>query len=339
MKKPQRLPWRRALPGFIVSAAVLVVVFAISDPRTLWQALRSVPLWVLAAASVLLALSLVLRAISWQVLLGHRVKWADAFWALSTGYLINNIIPFRAGEAARAFLVAPKARVSFWHALSTVMVERLFDVVLLASMLVGSLPWVLDVPWARQAAWGFGGAALGVLIALAIIARYRARLAPALTSWQQRHAHFSWGKRLLHWALSFLDGLEALASPTSLTAVTFLLAASWGVQVAAYGLTLRALVPQASYLWAAFALGSVGMGVAVPSAPGGLGVVEGVMVFVLGVLGVGPSVALAYALAMHGIYYVVTGVLGWGGAMVYGVSLRGAFGQAQNWEKHHEAPE
>ncbi len=319
------MPWRRALPGFLVSAVVLAVVFALSDPRTLWNALRSVPLWVLGAASALLALSLVLRALSWQVLLGQRVKWVDAFWALSAGYLINNVIPFRAGEAARALLVAPKARVSFWHALSTVMVERLFDVVLLASLLVGSLPWVLDVPWARQAAWGFGGAALAMLVVLAIIARYRRRLAPALTAWQQRHARFAWGKRLLHWTLSFLDGLEALASLPSLAAVTVLLAASWGVQVAAYGLTLQALVPRASYLWAAFALGSVGMGVAVPSAPGGLGVVEGVMVFVLGTLGVEASIALAYALVMHGIYYAVTGVLGWLGITFYGVHWKDLF--------------
>jgi len=330
--------WRRALPGFAVSAVVLVVVFAVSDPRALWHALRGVPLWVPVSAGALLALSLGLRALSWQVLLGQRVAWADAFWALSAGYLVNNIIPFRAGEAARALLAAPKARVSFWHALSTVMVERLLDVVLLAGMLVGSLPWVLDVPWARQAAWGFGGAAAGMLVVLAVVARARFRLAAALTAWQQRHARFSWGQRLLHWALAFLDGLEALTSPVSLAAVAFLLAASWGVQIVAYGLTLRALVPRASYLWAAFALGSVGMGVAVPSAPGGLGVVEGVMVFVLGALGIDASTALAYALAMHGVYYIVTGLLGVAGIQVLGMTLQSLIVQTlQKGKAHGEA--
>ncbi len=247
--------WQRALPGFVVSAVVLAIVFAVSDPRALWHALRSVPLWVLAAASALLTLSLVLRALSWQVLLGQRVQWNDAFWALNAGYLVNNIIPFRAGEAARALLVAPKAKVSFWH------------------------------------------------------------------------ARFRWGKRLLGWALAFLDGLEALASPAPLAAVALLLAASWGVQIAAYGLTLRALVPQASYLWAAFALGSIGMGIAVPSAPGGLGVLEGVLVFVLGALGIDTSTALAYALAMHGVYYVVTGLLGAAGIQVLGMTLQSVIGQ------------
>ncbi len=319
--------WQRALPGFVVSAVVLAIVFAVSDPRALWHALRSVPLWVLAAASALLTLSLVLRALSWQVLLGQRVQWNDAFWALNAGYLVNNIIPFRAGEAARALLVAPKAKVSFWHALSTVMVERLFDVVLLAGMLVGSLPWVLDVPWARQAAWGFGGAAAGLLVVLAVVARQRKRLAQSLTTWQQGHVRFRWGQRLLGWALAFLDGLEALASPAPLAAVALLLAASWGVQIAAYGLTLRALAPQASYLWAAFALGSIGMGIAVPSAPGGLGVLEGVLVFVLGALGIDTSTALAYALAMHGVYYVVTGLLGAAGIQVLGMTLQSVIGQ------------
>jgi len=65
----------------------------------------------------------------------------------------------------------------------------------------------------------------------------------------------------------------------------------------------------------------------VPSAPGGLGVMEGVIVFVLGALDIDASVALAFALAMHGVYYVVTGILGWIGVMVYGVSMPGMLEQ------------
>ena len=314
--------WRRAIPGLVISALALIAVLALSDPRTLWQALRAVPLGVLAAAAGLLAASLMLRALAWRWLLGRRVTWSEAFWALSAGYLVNNVIPFRAGEATRALLIAPRAKVSFWHALSTVLVERLLDVVMLAGMLVGALPWVLDLPWARRTSWAFGGGALGVLLALMALARYRGVIAQAVTAWQARRPRAGWVNTLARWALTALDGLEALTSPLTLVWVVALMLASWAVQIVAYGMTLRALVPQASYLWAAFVLGSVGMGIAVPSAPGGLGVMEGVMVFVLGALGVDASVALAFALAMHAVYYVVTGVLGWIGAMAYGMNWR-----------------
>ncbi len=325
--------WRRAVPGLVISAAALAAVLALSDPRTLWAALRAVPLTVLTAAAGLLTASLMLRALAWRWLLGQRVAWREAFWALSAGYLVNNIIPFRAGEATRALLIAPRARVSFWHALSTVLVERLLDVVMLAGMLVGTLPWVLDLPWARRTSWAFGGAALAVLAVLMAVARYREPIAQAVAAWQARRTRAAWVHTLARWALTALDGLEALTSPLTLVGVVAAMTLSWAVQVLAYGLTLRALVPQASLLWAAFVLGSIGMGIAVPSAPGGLGVMEGVMVFVLGALGVETSVALAFAFAMHGVYYLVTGVLGWLGVMVYGVGwqrLLGALARQNN---------
>jgi len=314
--------WKRALPGLVVSALALAVVFALSDPRRLWDALRRMPPWAWVGAALLLALSLALRAAAWRVLLLERVAWAEAFWALDAGYLVNNIIPFRAGEATRALLIAPKAGVSFWHALSTVLVERLLDVLMLAGLLVGSLPWVLDLPWARRTSWVFGGAALGGLLALMAAARYRGAIASRLEVGQQQPAASTLRQTLTRWLLAFLNGLEALTHPGALAKVGGLMALSWAVQVLAYTITLQALVPRASWLWAAFALGSVGMGIAVPSAPGGVGVMEGVIVFVLGALGIEASVALAYALVMHGVYYLVTGLLGWIGITVYGVAWR-----------------
>ncbi len=312
--------WRRALPGFAISAIVLAAVFAFTDTKRLWASLKQIPLPVLLGAAALLAVSLGLRATAWRLLLGARIGWWDAFWALNLGYLVNNIIPFRAGEAMRALVASPKAKVSFWHALSTVVVERLFDVVLLAGMLIGSLPWVLDLPWARRTSWAFGGGALAILAALAAAAIWRTRVALWLRHLEEK-ARNSLLKTLVNWGLSFLDGLEALASPWSLLAVVTLMVLSWAVQVVAYWMTLRALVPTAPMVWAAFVLGSVGMGVAVPSAPGGLGVMEGVVVFVLSAVGVDSAVALAFAFAMHAVYYAVTVIFGWVGATIYGVSI------------------
>ena len=307
--------------GFLISAAALAAVLALADVRTMVAALLRLPPLVLLAAVALLALSIGLRAVAWRLLLGGRAPWAAAFWALNAGYLVNNLIPMRAGEAARALLIAPRARVSFWHALSTVMVERLVDVVLLAGMLLAAIPWVLDLPQARHASLTLGGLAVALLLVLALMAFFReplgrileTRLAPRVGRRAQR---------VLGWAQHFLGGLEALARPWRLIALLGLMAVSWLVQVAAYGITLRALVPQANLWWAAFVLGSVGMGVAVPSAPGGLGVMEGVMVFVLHALAVDPSVALAYALAVHGVYYLVTMTLGVVGLQVMGTTLR-----------------
>ena len=328
----KRLPGnRQTWLGLLVSAAALAAVFAVTDVRAMVAALSNLSAGVLLGALALFVLSIGLRALAWRVLLGGRVAWWPAFLALNVGYLVNNIIPLRAGEAARAVLIAPKARVPFWHAISTVMVERLLDVVLLAAMLVGSLPWVLDLPQARHASQVLGGVALLALAGLVLLARWRGAVGVFL---ETRVAPHLGGRlrRLVGWALHFLDGLEALTRPAASLAVLGLMALSWAVQVVAYGITLRALVPQANLWWAAFALGSVGMGVAVPSAPGGLGVMEGVLVFVLSALGVDASLALAYALAMHAIYYLITISLGVVGVHVYGTSLSSLLAHAKGQE-------
>lgn len=326
----------RVWVGLLVSVVTLAAVLALADVRTLLQALRRLPPLTLMAALALLATSIGVRAVAWRLLLGGRASWPAAFWALNAGYLVNNLIPLRAGEAARALLIAPRARISFWHALSTVMVERLLDVILLAGMLLAAIPWVLDLPQARHASWTLGGLAGTVLLALALLAAFRAPLNRILET-RLTPKVGARTRKVVGWAQHFLDGLEALAQPLRFLALLLLMTLSWLVQVGAYGLTLRTLVPQANLWWAAFVLGSVGMGVAVPSAPGGLGVVEGVIVFVLHALSVDPSVALAYALAMHAVYYLVTVSLGLVGLSVYGASLQDVVRRALRREADHGA--
>jgi uncharacterized protein (TIRG00374 family) len=74
---------------------------------------------------------LVCRGKAWHTLLRRRAAYRDVFFTLNEGYLINNILPFRLGEVARAYLLGRKAHLSFWDVLSTVLIERFLDLALL----------------------------------------------------------------------------------------------------------------------------------------------------------------------------------------------------------------
>ena len=66
----------------------------------------------------------------------------------------------------------------------------------------------------------------------------------------------------------------------------------------------------------------MGIGVAIPSAPGSVGIVQGVIVGVFpAIFGLDQSVALAYAITVHAIYLSVTSGLGLIGLMRDGQSL------------------
>ena len=59
------------------------------------------------------------RAIAWRTILQEKISFPRSFWTLNEGYLFNNILPFRLGEVARAFLLNQTNRIPFWEVIST----------------------------------------------------------------------------------------------------------------------------------------------------------------------------------------------------------------------------
>ncbi|HSB00032.1 MAG TPA: lysylphosphatidylglycerol synthase domain-containing protein, partial [Anaerolineales bacterium] len=75
-------------------------------------------------------------------------------------------------------------------------------------------------------------------------------------------------------------------------------------------LLLAAFFPGAKLVWAAFSLGVAALGIAAPSSPGALGVMELAIVGALSLFGLNASTALAFAITAHLMQYLTTGVLG-----------------------------
>ena len=76
---------------------------------------------------------------------------------LNEGYFFNNILPFRMGELARAFLMGRRSRLGMFYVLSTIVVERSYDLVIAASLLLLTLPLALKLEWARPIAIAIAG--------------------------------------------------------------------------------------------------------------------------------------------------------------------------------------
>jgi hypothetical protein len=109
--------------------------------------------------------------------------------------------------------------------------------------------------------------------------------------------------------------------------VTALMILTWFFNVAWYYLLLLAFVPEATPLWAFFSIAVASLGVALPSSPAYIGVLEGALVASLGVFGVDPSTSLAYALVAHALYLLITGIFGVIGFGQQGQSLGDVYHQ------------
>lgn len=95
------------------------------------------PVALFVVASLLLLAAHVIRSIRWRFVLKHAglpMSNLRPLVALSMGYLVNTLLPFRLGEFVRAGLLSYTTRSSFAAVLATVIFERTVDLVAVAIM-------------------------------------------------------------------------------------------------------------------------------------------------------------------------------------------------------------
>lgn len=311
--------WRTILPGLLISGLAMGVLIYLADWDLFLDALRMADYRMVLVAIAFTLVWLAVRGIVWMLLLERQATYPQVFITINEGYLLNNLLPFRLGELGRAYLLGRKAGLDFWRVLSSVVVERALDLALAAGLVLISLPFVMEAGWAQQAAWGAGVVTFCILIGLYLVARNRTR---AVAWFEQSGRRFTLMARLGGKAVpAFIAGLAVLNQPWRFLLVVSMMLLNWMVAVGQYYFFIAAFFPQPRLLWAAFGLGAVALGIAAPSSPGALGILELSLVGALAVFGLVPSVSLAAAVTIHLSGYIIAGTIGTFGLLADGESL------------------
>jgi len=299
----ERQTGRSLIPGLLISGAAVVALVAFVDFSQAITALRSARPFEMVAATALFAVALTGRAAASRELVDARTGLGGAFAALNIGYLANNLLPLRAGEAVRSLVLGQKTGLGLFGGATAVVAERLLDLVFAASILLSGLSAVgVESSWAPAATAAF--AALTGVTVLVVIAHRRHPIAgwvePRITSRPQ----------LVGLVNKLVAALDGLARPRRLIRATVVLASSWGLAVIVFWLALRAFIPEAPISWAAFGLGAMAFGIALPSSPGAIGVYEAMWVGALALCGADPASSLAFAIAVHAMTFSFTSICG-----------------------------
>lgn len=324
MDQRARRDWRKLIPGLVISAIALVIVLYVVDLKRLLAALQLADYRLVLLGILITLLWLVVRGFLWKTLLRDQASFGDAFWTLNEGYLLNNILPFRLGEIARAYLLSRKTSIAFWEVLSSIVIERTLDLAMAVGLLLSTLALAVGAYWARQAAYGVGFAVLFLLGLLYIVARNREWVINMINRLSTRWAFMQ--RVGAGVALSILNGLEVLTESGRFLRAIGWMVLNWIVAVGQYYVIMSAFVAEPKLLWAGFSLAVAALGLAAPSSPGSVGVLELSIVGSLSFLGFDPTVALAFALTLHFIQYLDTGVLGGYALIKDGQSLFGLYG-------------
>ncbi|MEN4010932.1 MAG: lysylphosphatidylglycerol synthase transmembrane domain-containing protein [Bellilinea sp.] len=324
------------LPGVLISLVALFILSRLVQWEELGPAIARIPLQFILAVIVLTLLFLVVRALAWRAILGENISPIKTFWAINQGYLLNNLLPFRAGEFGRAFLLAQATGMQPARVLSSIFIERAFDLAIAAGMLLATLPLALGMAWARSVAIITLLVVLTALVILYLMSKNRLWVTQRIEKIGERWVFVR--RVILPQFVSLLDGLSTLAEPRRFIVSLFWIGMSWVVAMTTYYIFLLPINPQSPFWWGIFTNAVLAMGIAIPSAPAALGTFEASIVGALTILGFDQTAALAYAITIHFVQIVVTGILGLTALARQGKSVGNLFRDLQARRIHHSQP-
>jgi glycosyltransferase 2 family protein len=302
--------WRWVL-AIALAAVLLYKALHGVDWAQVWLTVISARWGLLAGTSLISVFSFILRALRWRVLLNAGTATplpaGMVFRANMAGYLGNNILPARAGEVIRSLLVSSQSSLSRAYVLTTAVSERMVDAIVL--VLCGSvvLSQVAKLAWMERVARTVTVAAAAGAVALMVL--------PHAEGLAQRAVRWLPFPPALKGRLEIMVGQILLAIRAfhntgrfvkfALFTVGIWASDATGLILSAHALGLEVTIPAAVLLLTAMGLGS-----ALPSTPGYVGIYQFAAVSVLGAFGIARDQALAYSLVTQALGYIVIGILG-----------------------------
>jgi glycosyltransferase 2 family protein len=317
--------------GLGISLVAILLLALLVDWNGVFHAWQAVSIWVVFPAIGCVLVAMVARTMAWRSLMGNATPVGKSFWDLQISYLLNNLLPFRMGDIARAVLISRgtlnrPARVSAGEALSAVAVERVYDLIYAFAFFIAVLPIMSGAEWAGRSLALMLVAALGGFALLAVLSAARIPIVRWADGWANRLPILRRGIAPLD---SFLLGL-ASARTLSRGVPGFLwLGAGWICWMLEYWVVLESFLPGSGMGMGLLALVGGMAGVSVPAAPGSLGVYEGAVSGFLMLGGLALASATAFAIALHIFNIILLSVLGILGLGVEGVSLGSVWQNAQ----------
>jgi uncharacterized protein (TIRG00374 family) len=307
----------RAWIGIAISGVFLYFAFRGQNFGDIRFALGQANLWWLVPGLAVYFIGVWLRAIRWGVLLrpiAPEVTNRALMPTVIIGYMANNVLPLRAGEIVRSYLVGQQYGVRKTPVLATIAVERIFDgFTMLGFMLVATIfvSFTSELQHLAIIAFiVFTVLLIGVFL-LTLGGGFFDRLLQVILG----PLPTGLADRVERMTGSFLSGLAVFRRRQDLLAVATLSVAAWLCEASMYymvavgfGGNVREVMGFGATL---MTTGVANMATLIPSSPGYIGQFEfGVRMVLSGALGVPQSEALAYAILVHAALYFPITVLG-----------------------------
>lgn len=311
--------WLGTIAALILGVVILASIFSFSGFSNVFGILESISLlwFLLSCASILM--SFILRTWRWSVILrsaGYVYPRDILFKCIMFGWLLNYLIPARVGDVARGMALKTTEDAPLGMTLSTIVVERIFDMITLVILL--AIPSILF--YSEQFLWLeilSLGITLMLVIGLVVIYKYDDWILKLLAGRLPKM-----GRSLL----LLKEGLRGIIdNKAALVLCTVISLPIWFFELFSIFLAARALSFNVPFVAAAISGVAAFVAQTVPLTPAGLGVHEASITGMLRLFNITSQEALSIALVDHFARGLVIYVLGFISAIHIGFASRWYF--------------
>jgi len=298
--------------GVLISVALLIVALGGLNLSEVWLDLQQANLiWLVPGVSVYFV-SVAVRSWRWGYLLqpARPLSIRQLYSVVVIGYMGNNIYPARAGEVLRSYVLRRKYGVAMSASLATVILERLFDGLVMLLFVAVTLPFAPLPEAYRLIVLGFSG-----LFGLALLVFFLIAGRP-----QFLQGLYQWGietllpQRLRPTAHSMLDnaviGLQSLRSPRDTAIIFFSSTLIWLAETTKYWFVMHAFSFEVDFSVLMLMTAVVNLFTTIPSAPGYVGTFHAPGIAILEQFGVPQALATGYTVVLHAALWLPVTLLG-----------------------------
>lgn len=310
--------------GVMISAGLLIYALQGLKLTEVLRHLQGANYWWLVPAVAVYFVAVLARTWRWDYMLRplKHIPVRRLFPVVVIGYMGNNVYPFRAGELLRSFVLREREGVPVGASLATVIVERVFDGLVMLVFVFVALPLTPIPSESVQSLVILASVAffvaMVVFFALAAVPERFYALADAIAGrlLPQRLA-----VPILGFLQRFLNGLVSLRSFRNVLMIFFTSIVIWLLETVKYWFVMHAFDFQVSFFALMLMNGVVNLFTTLPSAPGYVGTFDTPGIETLVLYGVSRTIATAYTLVLHaalwlpitllGVYYMLKEGFSW----------------------------
>jgi hypothetical protein len=223
--------------------------------------------------------------------------------------MANNLLPARLGEFVRAYMMGKKEGISKSATLATILLERIFDGLVLL-LFLGIIAVLFSLPlWIKQAGIAAGAFFL-FLSAFLILLMFKKDKGIQLVQITAGLISTKLAKEAGRLLNLFLTGLIVINHKKNIFIVFLFSVIAWLVEAMTYYMISLSFGINLPIYVSLLVMVIVNIGILIPSAPGYIGAFEFFCISSLAIFSIEQSVALSFGIVLHAVIFIPITVIG-----------------------------